>query len=63
MSDLLLEFYSEEMPASIEIEKKTNPFIRCDLLSENSDLVEKLGLNNPSDIEIFKYIREWKDSI
>mgnify|MGYP001162346423 FL=1 len=62
IEDLIIT-QGSSLPSSIEIEKKTNPFLRCDLLSENSHLVQKLGLNNPSDIEFFKYIREWKDSI
>ena len=50
------------LPSSIELEKKTNPFLRCDLLSDNMQLIQKIGLNNPTEKEIFKYIREWKDS-
>jgi hydroxyacylglutathione hydrolase len=62
IDNLLLENGSS-LPSSIELEKKTNPFLRCDVLSDNIQLIQKFGLNNPLEREIFKYIREWKDSI
>ena len=49
-------------PPQSKLKKKTNPFLRCDLLSDNIQLMEKFGLTDPSEKEIFKYIREWKDS-
>ena len=61
IDNLLLENGSS-LPSSIELEKKTNPFLRCDVLSDNIQVIQKFGLSNPSEIEIFKYIREWKDS-
>ena len=61
IDNLLLENGSS-LPSSIELEKKTNPFLRCDVLSDNIQLIQKFGLNNPLEKEIFKYIREWKDS-
>ena len=60
--DNLLLQNGSSLPSSIGLEKKTNPFLRCDALSDNMKLVKELGLNNPSEKEIFKYIREWKDS-
>ena len=60
--DNLLMENGSSLPSSIELEKKTNPFLRCDLLSDNMQLIQKIGLNNPTEKEIFKYIREWKDS-
>ena len=60
--DNLLMENGSSLPSSIELEKKTNPFLRCDVLSDNMQLIQKFGLNNPSEKEIFKYIREWKDS-
>ena len=50
------------LPSSIELEKKTNPFLRCDLLGDNIQLMQRFGLKNPSEKEIFTHIREWKDS-
>ena len=61
IDNLLLENGSS-LPSSIELEKKKNPFLRCDALSDNIQLIQKFGLNNPLEKEIFKYIREWKDS-
>ena len=61
IDNLLIENGSS-LPSSIELEKKTNPFLRCDVLSDNMHLIKKIGLDNPSEKEIFKYIREWKDS-
>ena len=60
--DNLLTEHGSSLPSSIGLEKKTNPFLRCDVLSDNMQLIQKFGLNNPSEKEIFKYIREWKDS-
>ena len=61
IDDLILTNGSS-LPSSIGLEKKTNPFLRCNFLGDNVQLMQKFGLNNPSDVEIFKYIREWKDS-
>ena len=61
IDNLLLENGSS-LPSTIELEKKTNPFLRCDVLSDNIKLIQKFGFNSPSEKEIFKYIREWKDS-
>ncbi len=61
IDNLLIENGSS-LPSSIGLEIKTNPFLRCDVLSDNMNLIKKIGLNNPSEKEIFKYIREWKDS-
>lgn len=58
----LIEVNGCSLPSSIGLEKKTNPFLRCDLLSDNIQLLKKLGLENPSEQEIFINIREWKDS-
>ncbi len=60
--DNLLTEHGSSLPSSIGLEKKTNPFLRCDVLSDNIQLIQKFGLNNPLEKEIFKYIREWKDS-
>ena len=60
--DNLVMTNGSSLPSSIELEKKTNPFLRCDLLGDNIQLMEKFGLDTPSENEIFKHIREWKDS-
>ncbi len=61
--DNLIKAKGSSLPSSIEIEKKTNPFLRCNVLSDNIQLMQKFRLKNPSDFEIFKHIREWKDSV
>ena len=60
--DSLIMKNGSSLPSSIELEKKTNPFLRCDLLSDNIQLMQRSGLKNPSEKEIFRNIREWKDS-
>ena len=60
--DNLVMTNGSSLPSSIKLEKKTNPFLRCDLLGDNIQLMEKFGLETPSENEIFKHIREWKDS-
>ena len=60
--DSLIMKNGSSLPSSIELEKKTNPFLRCDLLSDNIQLMQRFGLKNPSEKEIFRNIREWKDS-
>ena len=60
--DNLVMTNGSSLPSSIELEKKTNPFLRCDLLGDNIQLMQKFGLDTPSENEIFKHIREWKDS-
>ena len=60
--DNLIMTNGSSLPSSIELEKKTNPFLRCDLLGDNIQLMEKFGLDTPSENEIVNHIREWKDS-
>ena len=60
--DNLIMTNGSSLPSSIKLEKKTNPFLRCDFLGDNIQLMEKFGLDTPSENEIFKHIREWKDS-
>ena len=54
--DNLIMTNGSSLPSSIELEKKTNPFLRCDLLGDNIQLMEKFGLDVPSENEIFKHI-------
>ena len=60
--DNLIMTNGSSLPSSIELEKKTNPFLFCYLLVDNIQLMEIFGLDTPSENEIFKHIREWKDS-
>ena len=49
------------VPSNIDIEIKTNPFLRCDEDDIKNLIFEKYDINgdNPT---IFKAVREWKDS-
>jgi hydroxyacylglutathione hydrolase len=51
------------VPANLEIEKQTNPFLRCEEKSVINAASTWAGriLNNP--VEVFATIRSWKDSI
>jgi hydroxyacylglutathione hydrolase len=49
------------LPSNIDIEIKTNPFLRCDEDDIKKLILEKYDINgdNPA---TFKAVREWKDS-
>ena len=51
------------VPTSLEIEKQTNPFLRCEEESVINAASKRAGriLDNP--VEVFATIRSWKDSI
>jgi hydroxyacylglutathione hydrolase len=46
------------IPATIEDELKTNIFLRCDVFA----IKKSLGMENSSEVEIFKKLRDLKDS-
>jgi hydroxyacylglutathione hydrolase len=50
------------IPSNIDIEIKTNPFLRCDEDDIKKLIFEKFDINgdNPT---TFKAVREWKDSL
>ena len=50
------------VPATIEIEKKTNPFLRCHEQSIIDAASNYVGRRLVNPIEVFATIREWKDS-
>ena len=47
--DNLIMTNGSSLPSSIELEKKTNPFLRCDLFCHNNQLIEKLVLDKTSE--------------
>ena len=49
------------VPASLKIEKLTNPFLRCEEISVKSHIQQQAGelLNVP--VAVFAYLRQWKD--
>ena len=47
----------------LEIELKTNPFLRCDNRIIQENIMQKFNLNAmPVEKETFKATREWKDN-
>ena len=51
------------VPSSLEIELKTNPFLRCDNRIIQENIMQKFNLNAmPVEKETFKATREWKDN-
>ena len=46
------------IPVTLEEELNTNIFLRC----ENPSVKKSLGMKNASDLEIFKKLRDLKDS-
>tara|TARA_B100001250_G_scaffold257929_1_gene222071 strand:+ start:126 stop:896 length:771 start_codon:yes stop_codon:yes gene_type:complete len=50
------------VPSSLEIEKKTNPFLRCEEKSVIKAASERAGRKLDNPVEVFATIRNWKDS-
>ena len=51
------------IPSLLEIELKTNPFLRCDNRIIQENIMQKFNLNAmPVEKETFKATREWKDN-
>jgi hydroxyacylglutathione hydrolase len=46
------------IPVTVEEELNTNIFLRCDVLA----IKKSLGMENSSEVEIFKKLRDLKDS-
>ena len=51
------------VPASLEIEKRTNPFLRCEEESVINAASERAGRKLDNPVEVFATIRNWKDSL
>jgi len=49
------------VPASLAIEKKTNPFLRCDQLSVKAMAEKQVGHSLGSPVDVLTEIRKWKD--
>ena len=56
--NLKVEYNSPTVPISIEQEKKTNIFLRCN----EPSIKNALDLNNASELEIFSKLRDLKDT-
>jgi hydroxyacylglutathione hydrolase len=51
------------LPSTMELERKINPFLRCSEIGLRQSLESKIqDAKTMSDVEIFKYLRAWKDS-
>ncbi len=51
------------IPSLLELEIQTNPFLRSDQKIIRECIMQKFDYKEePSDIEIFKAVREWKDN-
>ena len=50
------------MPATLKIEKQTNPFLRCEEKSVVDAASLREGKKLADSIEVFATIRRWKDS-
>jgi len=51
------------LPSTMELERKINPFLRCSEIGLRQSLENKIqDAKTVSDVEIFKYLRAWKDS-
>lgn len=46
------------LPVVLVDEKQTNPFLRCDV----AELKSSLNMLDQSSVEVFKFIRQWKDT-
>lgn len=51
------------VPASLKIEKETNPFLRCEEKSVINAASKQAGRKLDNPVEVFATIRSWKDSI
>ena len=50
------------VPATLKIEKQTNPFLRCEEKSVIDAAILREGKKLTNSIEVFATIRRWKDS-
>jgi len=57
----LMKSNKPSLPTTIEKELDTNPFLRCDDLDIQKNIVKKFNVDD-SEFEIFTAIRKWKDN-
>ena len=51
------------LPSTMELERKINPFLRCSEIALRQSLENQTqDAKTMNDVEIFKYLRAWKDS-
>jgi len=57
----LMKSDKPSLPTTIEKELNINPFLRCDNLDIQKNIIERFNVGN-SEFEIFTAIRKWKDN-
>lgn len=50
------------VPSTLQLEKGTNPFLRCHELAVIEAVSQFAGKKLHSEIEVFRYLREWKNN-
>jgi hydroxyacylglutathione hydrolase len=50
------------LPSTIALEKKINPFLRCSEASIISAIERRFNCKAPSEKQVFKLLRKWKDT-
>ncbi|GJM12410.1 MAG: hydroxyacylglutathione hydrolase [Pseudohongiella sp.] len=50
------------LPSTIELERATNPFLRCQDAELQRNMQEKLGTATQNEVEVFAALRSWKDT-
>ncbi len=50
------------LPSTLQDEKSTNPFLRCEIESIIAKMQDKMGRQLSNPIEVFAALREWKDN-
>jgi hydroxyacylglutathione hydrolase len=50
------------VPSVIELEKQTNPFLRCEVPGVRAAAEKHAGRSLPTPADVFATVRSWKDS-
>jgi len=61
-TQLLRQQGKPSLPSTIELELKTNPFLRCDFESVKQAVEKKYGQQLGSPQQVFTMLRKWKDN-
>lgn len=49
------------LPSNILLERRTNPFLRCHIVSLQANVGKNMAQSLHSDVETFAFLRRWKD--
>ena len=63
ISEQMRRINQPTVPASLDTEKRTNPFLRCEEEPVINAASERAGRKLDNPVEVFATIRSWKDSI